>query len=148
MGSPMMTYFVDVVGHFLDSGAAVRAGAQGGLGAFLYIEVIDASFSFDGVIGAFALTTNLFLITVGLGIGAMYVRSFTVMIVERQTLTAFRYLEHGAFYSAFFLSLALLAHAVIPVPEAVTGLVGVLFIGAALVSSNHYRNTARGSARP
>ncbi|WP_420326577.1 DUF475 domain-containing protein [Mameliella sp.] len=137
---------VDVVGHVLDSGAAVRAGAQGGLGAFLYLEVIDASFSFDGVIGAFALTTNLFLIAVGLGIGAMYVRSFTIMIVERQTLAEFRYLEHGAFYSVFFLSLALFAHAVVPVPEVVTVLVGVLFIGAALVSSNHHRKTVRRSA--
>ncbi len=42
---------------------------RGGLGAFIYLEVLDASFSFDGVIGAFALTTNLFVIAIGLGIG-------------------------------------------------------------------------------
>ena len=57
--------------------------ARGGLGAFLYLEVLDASFSFDGVIGAFALTHNLFVIAIGLGIGAMYVRSMTIMLVER-----------------------------------------------------------------
>ena len=60
--------------------------------------------SFDGVIGAFALTTNIILIAIGLGIGAMYVRSMTIMLVEKGTLQHFRYLEHGAFYSIFALS--------------------------------------------
>ncbi|WGW05956.1 DUF475 domain-containing protein (plasmid) [Tropicibacter oceani] len=139
---------VDVVGHLLDNAArdTAKIGAQGGLGAFLYLEVIDASFSFDGVIGAFALTTNLFLIAVGLGIGAMYVRSFTIMIVERQTLAQFRYLEHGAFYSVFFLSLALFAQSLFHVPEPVTGLLGIFLIAAALVSSHHYRKAAPGAA--
>lgn len=135
---------VDVVGHILDSKASetARAGAKGGLGAFLYLEVIDASFSFDGVIGAFALTTNLFLIAVGLGIGAMYVRSMTIMIVEKQTLTQFRYLEHGAFYSVFFLSVAMFAQSIVHVPEPITGLVGVVMILLALISSNRHRRAS------
>jgi hypothetical protein len=74
---------VDVLGEVLDKGQTNAAVASGGLGAFLYLEVLDASFSFDGVIGAFALTSNMFLIAIGLGIGAFYVRSMTIMLVER-----------------------------------------------------------------
>ena len=63
---------VEVVGELLDaSQQTMSAAAKGGLGAFIYLEVLDASFSFDGVIGAFALTQNLFVIAIGLGIGAM-----------------------------------------------------------------------------
>ncbi|MFY0634307.1 MAG: DUF475 domain-containing protein [Vannielia sp.] len=139
---------VDVLGHILDSEQAstAKVAAQGGLGAFLYLEVIDASFSFDGVIGAFALTTNLFLIAIGLGIGAMYVRSLTIMIVEKQTLAHFRYLEHGAFYSVFFLSLALFAQSVVRVPEPVTGLLGVVLIGLAVISSRRYKRAEGGQS--
>ena len=61
--------------------------------------MLDASFSFDGVIGAFALSNNLFIIAIGLGIGAMFVRSLTIMLVEKETLASYRYLEHGAFYA-------------------------------------------------
>ena len=59
---------VEVLGQVLDRAALGREVARGGLGAFLYLEVLDASFSFDGVIGAFAMTKNLFLIAIGLGI--------------------------------------------------------------------------------
>jgi hypothetical protein len=78
---------VEVVGGLLDaSQKTMSEAAKGGLGAFIYLEVLDASFSFDGVIGAFALTQNLFVIAIGLGIGAMYVRSMTIMLVEKGTL--------------------------------------------------------------
>ena len=93
------------------------------------------SFSFDGVIGAFALTHNLFLIAIGLGIGAMYVRSMTIMLVERKTLSEFRYLEHGAFYSILVLSMIMFAQTLWHIPELVTGVLGSAFIGVALVSS-------------
>ena len=132
---------VDASGHVLDRWAAPAAGsgasaaATGGLGAFLYLEVLDASFSFDGVIGAFALTKNLFLIAIGLGIGAMYVRAMTVMLVERGTLSQFRYLEHGAFWSILILSLIMFGQTMWHIPEAVTGLLGAGFIAMALVSS-------------
>ncbi|WP_108851933.1 DUF475 domain-containing protein [Albidovulum aquaemixtae] len=127
---------VEVLGHILDSRQqAVGAVARGGLGAFLYLEVLDASFSFDGVIGAFALTHNLFLIAIGLGIGAMYVRSMTIMLVERKTLAEFRYLEHGAFYSILVLSGIMFAQTLWHIPELVTGVLGATFIGLALVSS-------------
>ncbi|MCB2134616.1 MAG: DUF475 domain-containing protein [Rhodobacteraceae bacterium] len=127
---------VEVLGHILDAKQrAMSSAVQGGLGAFLYLEVLDASFSFDGVIGAFALTHNLFLIAIGLGIGAMYVRSMTIMLVERRTLAHFRYLEHGAFYSILVLSVIMFAQTLWHIPEMVTGGLGAGFIGLALVSS-------------
>lgn len=133
---------VDSLGRFLDRKAngktAKNALRTGGLGAFLYLEVLDASFSFDGVIGAFALTQNLFLIAIGLGIGAMYVRSMTIMIVEKKTLAQFHYLEHGAFYSILALSLIMFAQSLIDVPELVTGLVGALLIGLSFLASIRY----------
>ena len=113
--------------------------------SFLYLEVLDASFSFDGVIGAFALTNNLFIIAIGLGIGAMFVRSLTVMLVERGTLDAYRFLEHGAFWAIGALALLMLVGTVMDVPEAITGLIGAAFIGLSIWSSIHYKRTAAGS---
>lgn len=129
---------VEVLGGILDKNEEAMSGAaKGGLGAFLYLEVLDASFSFDGVIGAFALTQNLFIIAIGLGIGAMYVRSMTIMLVERGTLTQYRYLEHGAFYAILVLSIIMYVQC-IPgwhIPEVITGLGGAVLIGIALWSS-------------
>lgn len=135
--SGLLTFLaVEVVGHLLDaSEEATDLAAKGGVGAFLYLEVLDASFSFDGVIGAFALTQNLFLIAIGLGIGAMYVRSMTIMLVERQTLAQFRYLEHGAFWSIMILSAVMFAQTLVHIPEIITGLLGAGFIGLSLWSS-------------
>ena len=127
---------VEVLGEILDSGqSTTKAAAQGGLGAFLYLEVLDASFSFDGVIGAFALSQNLFVIAIGLGIGAMYVRSMTIMLVERGTLSQYRYLEHGAFYAILVLSIIMFVQTLVHIPETITGLGGACLIGVALLSS-------------
>ncbi|WP_207101829.1 DUF475 domain-containing protein [Paracoccus shandongensis] len=140
---------VDALGHILDRWGqaqdAVRGTAQVGLGGFLYLEVLDASFSFDGVIGAFALTQNLFLIAIGLGIGAMYVRSMTVMLVERGTLAEFRYLEHGAFWSILILSIIMFGQTMWQLPEVVTGLLGAIFIGAAFVNSIMWNRRHKGA---
>jgi len=136
---------VELLGQILDSaGEAQKMAAQGGLGAFLYLEVLDASFSFDGVIGAFALTQNLFLIAIGLGIGAFYVRSMTIMLVHRETLTQFRYLEHGAFYSILALSLIMFGNSIWHIHEMITGLIGAGLIGMALVSSLRHNRAAAG----
>ena len=116
-------------------GAATAAVAKAGLAAFLYLEVLDASFSFDGVIGAFALSNNLFIIALGLGIGAMFVRSMTVMLVDRGTLTEYRYLEHGAFYAIVALAAIMLLSVRFEIPETVTGLIGAAFIGLAFLAS-------------
>ena len=77
---------------------------------FLYLEVLDASFSFDGVIGAFAITNDIVLMALGLGIGAMYVRSLTVYLVRQGTLDDYVYLEHGAHYAIGALAVILLDH--------------------------------------
>lgn len=122
-------------GHHGGGDAAALAVGKAGLGAFLYLQVLDASFSFDGVIGAFALSNNLFVITLGLGIGAMFVRSMTVMLVERGTLAQYAYLEHGAFYAILALAAIMLVSARYAVPDAVTGLVGAGLIALAWWSS-------------
>ena len=135
---------VEVLGGLIDSSEkAVSTAARGGLGAFIYLEVLDASFSFDGVIGAFALSHNLFVIAIGLGIGAMYVRSMTIMLVERGTLAAYRYLEHGAFYAILILAVIMYAQTLIYIPEIVTGLGGAALIGISLRASIRWNEANR-----
>jgi len=127
---------VEVLGGILDKEQEAMAGAaKGGLGAFIYLEVLDASFSFDGVIGAFALSSNLFIIAIGLGIGAMYVRSMTIMLVEKGTLAEYRFLEHGAFYAILILAVIMYVQTLVHIPEVVTGLGGAILIGIAFWAS-------------
>lgn len=103
---------------------------------FLYLEVLDASFSFDGVVGAFAITADPIIIALGLGfIGAMFVRSITVFLVRKGTLSEYIYLEHGAHWAIGALAVILLVSIGVHVNEVVTGLVGVAFIGAAFITS-------------
>jgi hypothetical protein len=102
---------------------------------FLYLEVLDASFSFDGVIGAFAITNQIFWMALGLGIGAMYVRSLTVYLVRQGTLDDYVYLEHGAHYAIGALSVILLVTIQHSINEIITGLVGVVLIAASFWSS-------------
>ena len=89
---------------------------------FLYLEVLDASFSFDGVIGAFAITNDIVLMALGLGIGAMYVRSLTVYLVRQGTLDDYVYLEHGAHYAIGALAVILLVTIQYEINEIITGL--------------------------
>jgi len=104
-------------------------GVRSGVMGFLYLEVLDASFSFDGVIGAFALTSDIFIIMVGLGIGAMFVRSLTLYFVEQKTLSEFRYLEHGASYAILALSLVMYYKIFGHINEVIVGTIGITFIG-------------------
>ena len=106
-----------------------------GLVGFLYLELIDASFSLDGVLGAFALSQDIIIITIGLFIGAMFVRSLTIMLVEKKTLAQFLYLEHGAHWAIGTLAILMFVSTFKEVPEVVTGLLGLVFILSALVSS-------------
>ncbi|MFL6674661.1 MAG: DUF475 domain-containing protein [Massilia sp.] len=115
---------------------------KGGIGGFLYLEVLDASFSFDGVIGAFAITTDVVIIMLGLAIGAMFVRSLTVFLVKKGTLDEFVYLEHGAHYAIGILAAIMLLSMKFHIPEIFTGLVGVAFIGASLWSSIRHKKLA------
>ncbi len=112
---------------------------RGGIGGFLYLEVLDASFSFDGVIGAFAITNDVVIIMLGLAVGAMFVRSMTIYLVKQGTLDKFRYLEHGAHYAIGILALIMLASMKFHVPEIFTGLIGVAFILASLWSSQRHK---------
>ncbi len=140
----VLTYIgVDVVSGLLEKeedgpnvGDLVK---RGGVGAFLYLEVLDASFSFDGVIGAFAITKDVVIIMLGLAIGAMFVRSLTVFLVKKGTLDEFVFLEHGAHYAIGILAVIMLASMKFHVPEVFTGLVGVAFIAASLWSSVRYK---------
>jgi hypothetical protein len=111
---------------------------RGGIGGFLYLEVLDASFSFDGVIGAFAITSDVVIIMLGLAIGAMFVRSMTIYLVEKGTLDQYVYLEHGAHYAIGILAAIMLASMKFHIPEIFTGLIGVAFILASLWSSLRY----------
>lgn len=102
---------------------------------FIYLELIDASFSLDGVLGAFALSKDILIITIGLSIGAMFVRSLTIMLVEKKSLGKFIYLEHGAHWAIGALSVIMLISSFHEVPEVVTGLIGLIFIILSLISS-------------
>ena len=113
---------------------------RGGVGGFLYLEVLDASFSFDGVIGALAITKDIVIIMIGLAIGAMFVRSMTVYLVRQGTLDKFVFLEHGAHYAIGILAFIMLASMKFHISEVFTGLVGVAFILAALWSSIIYKH--------
>lgn len=106
-----------------------------GFALFIYLQILDASFSFDGVIGAFAITDVVVLIAAGLGIGALWVRSLTVYMVRRGTLGAYIFLEHGAYYTIAVLALALFVSLFVAVPDAITGLIGLGIIGSAVAAS-------------
>ena len=109
-----------------------------GLIGFLYLELIDASFSLDGVLGAFAISKDILIITIGLFIGAMFVRSLTIMLVEKKTLKQFIYLEHGAHWAIGVLAILMFISTFHEIPEVVTGSLGLGFIISALVSSIIY----------
>jgi uncharacterized protein len=117
-----------------------RIMASSGLGLFLYLEVLDASFSFDGVVGAFAITHNLLVIMLGLGSGAFFVRSITIYLVERRTLNQFMYLEHGAFYAIGALGAIMVMSPFIHISEWITGLVGVVILGISIWASKKETN--------
>lgn len=112
--------------------AIIKAGVAG----FLYLELLDASFSFDGVIGAFVLSNQIFVIALGLGIGAFFVRSMTIHLVNAGTLSEYRFLEHGAFWAILALATIMVGSGVgLELPEWITGSFSALLILAALLHS-------------
>ncbi|MGI5352225.1 DUF475 domain-containing protein [Streptomyces sp. CA-250714] len=115
--------------------SAVGMAGKAAFFMFLYLEVLDASFSFDGVIGAFAVTNHIFWMALGLGIGAMYVRSLTVYLVRQGTLDDYVYLEHGAHYAIGALAVILLVTVKYQINEVITGTIGVALIAASFWSS-------------
>ncbi len=103
------------------------------LSAFIYLEILDASFSLDGVIGAFAMTNDVFIIMAGLGAGALWVRGMTIHMVRKNTLQQFKFLEHGAHWAIAFLGAVMMAKLYgVHLPEFVIGSMGLVFIGLAI----------------
>ncbi|MBR7830105.1 DUF475 domain-containing protein [Actinospica sp. MGRD01-02] len=120
-----------------DGSSRPRATVQG-RGAFLlfvYLELLDATFSMDSVMGAFSVTVDIALITLGLAIGAAYIRSLTVYVVRKGTLDEYRYLEHGAYYSIALLAILLLWEVWRDVPDWITACTGAIVITAAWLTS-------------
>jgi hypothetical protein len=98
----------------------------------LYLEIIDMTFSIDGVLGAFAFTMSVPLIILGNGVGAVVVRQLTISNIEN--IKKFIYLKNGAMYSIFFLGLMMILKGFrVEIPEFVTpvvtlGLIGFFYI--------------------
>ena len=107
--------------------------------SFMYLEILDASFSLDGVIGAFALTSNVVLIMAGLGAGAVWVRAMTIHLVRTNALARYIFLEHGAHWAIGFLgSIMLMKLYHIELPEWIVGSLGLGFIAVAVWWSNRH----------
>jgi uncharacterized protein len=109
--------------------------AGAGFALFVYLNILDAAFSLDSVVGAFALSTQIAVITVGLGIGAYFVRALTIYMVHHRTLHALIYIENGAHWAILGLAGAMFASLYVEVPEPITGLIGLMFVGFAYWSS-------------
>lgn len=118
----------------------------GWFGTFMYLEILDASFSFDGVIGAFALTKNIIIIALWLGIGAMFVRSMTLMLVEKKTLSHYRYLEHWAFWAIGALAIIMLLSTIYHIPEIFTWLISGILIAIAIGHSIYSHRSGKHSS--
>ena len=133
-----IAYFLGLLSYSLIKGLNESLSAEGiksGLMGFIYLEVLDASFSFDGVIGAFAITPNILLIMIGLGIGAMFVRSLTLWMVEKGVLDEYKYLEHGAHYAIGILATIMLLKIFFEIGEVITGTLGLLLLIIAFIHS-------------
>jgi len=72
------------------------------------------------------------VIALGLSIGALFVRSMTIHLVDKGTLAQYRYLEHGAFWAIIALGAIMLLSAKFHIPETITGLIGAALIGISL----------------
>ncbi len=117
-------------------GTVLLAG-KAALSLFLFLEVLDATFSFDGVIGAFAITPDPIIIAMGLGVGALAVRSLTVYLVRNGTLAEYQYLENGAHWAIGALAVMLVLTIKFDLGEVVIGGTGIAFIVAAWLTSVH-----------
>lgn len=88
---------------------SLTKGGLSDIAKLAYLEVLDASFSLDGVIGAFAFTFSVPLILLGNGLGALVLRRLTVSNIDR--IKRYKYLKNGAMYSILFLGLVMVLDA-------------------------------------
>ena len=103
-------------------------GGMSDVSKIFYLEVIDTTFSVDGVLGAFAFTFSVPLILIGNGLGAIVVRQMTMGNIER--VKKYRFLKNGAMYSVFILGIVMLVHSFgVHVPEWVSPAATFLIIG-------------------
>ena len=112
----------------IDGHDANKSVAVSGFIGFMYLQLLDASFSLDGVIGAFAISKDVVIIMLGLGVGAIFVRSLTAFMVKRGTLDDYIFLEHGAHYGIGALAIIMLISSMHHIPEVFTGLIGLVCI--------------------
>jgi uncharacterized protein len=100
----------------------------------MFLEIIDATFSVDGVLGAFAFTLSVPLIIIGNGLGAFVVRQLTAGNIER--IKKYLFLKNGAMYSIFFLGLVMLADAFgAPIPSFASPLITFAIVGYFFIKS-------------
>jgi uncharacterized protein len=103
-------------------------GHMSDISKIMYLEVIDATFSIDGVIGAFAFTMSVPLILLGNGIGAFVVREITIGNIDR--IKKFAYLKNGAMYSILFLGAIMIADSFeIPIPSWISPIITFIIVG-------------------
>ncbi len=103
-------------------------GSLSDVAKIMYLEVIDATFSIDGVLGAFAFTLSIPLILLGNGLGAIMVRKLTVSNIER--VKKYKYLKNGAMYSILFLGMIMVADAFgVHIPAWVSPVVTFVVLG-------------------
>ncbi len=110
-----------------------------GIIPFLYLEILDASFSLDGIVGAFAITQDLIIILIGLAIGAIFVRSITLFLVHHGTIKKYLYLKHGAYYAIGSLGCIMLMDIFITVPGIITGAISFGLIASAFLCSKEQK---------
>jgi hypothetical protein len=123
---------------------ASRSSSMSDWSKIFYLEVLDASFSIDGVLGAFAFTLNVPLILAGNGVGAIVVRYLTVKGVSR--VKQYLYLKNGAMYSILALGIIMTAEAFgAHIPEWVSPVMTFAIVGHFFAKSVRHNNLVAAS---
>ncbi len=132
----LVRFGVKMLNNFLENDTA-NLIVRSGIGTFIYLEILDASFSFDGVIGALVITNQIVFIMIGLGIGALFVRSLTLLMVDKGTLNTYKFMSHGAFYAMASLTTIMFITMFKEVSEFITVGLSIFFIGASILYSKY-----------
>jgi uncharacterized protein len=120
------------------------SGGMSDVSKIAYLEVLDASFSIDGVIGAFAFTFAIPLILIGNGIGAVVLRQLTIRNIER--IKQYKYLKNGAMYSILILGVVMLLHSFhVEVPEWISPIATFAIVGYFFWKSKISMNAIEGA---
>lgn len=126
--------------------AKLLSGGMSDFAKIAYLEVLDASFSIDGVIGAFAFTFAIPLILIGNGLGAIVLRQLTISNIER--IKKYRYLKNGAMYSILVLGVIMLLHSFgVEVPEWVSPIATFASVGYFFFKSKTEQPIGKSKAR-